>query len=654
MDRVDRNGYEKMKKIAFFLKGDDKFINEIIERLSTQYETKKIIIKPLKEINFIDPWMKWADICWFEWCDDLVIYGSKLEIAKDRIVICRLHSYEAFSQYPYMVNWSCVNSLVFVSEDIRKYVTKNFRINENITVVIPNGIDLGKWKYQPRMAGFKLAFVGYINYKKGPMLLLQTFKAIYDHDNRFKLYIAGKYQDPRYELYFGQMKEELGLENNFFYEGWQENMDQWLEDKNYILCTSVLESQNLSVMQAMAKGIKPVIHNFAGAAGIYPKKYLWNTIGEAVRMITEGSYDSIEYRDYISSNYSIEKQSEAINFMLNELSAGNLNKIEFDYKDYWNKRLISNFNIEGVGYFGLGEVYNGFLYRNRISLLDSIINRSIGDISSKKVLEFGPGTGIFTEYFGVKGVSKYTAIDIANRSVEELQKKYPGYEFIQGDICDSHINQDKYGLVFAANVLQSITDEKQFKKAISAISDRLEEEGLCLLLDPISVIHARSTSAHVKIRDREYLEEVFREHNLEIIEVFPITYFMNYPFDGEIIGSTGEKAHQLFQLIMAFFSDKSISDTDKRNVGEYLYYKDKQLLLNKCFGLSEKIVMVKKQGDNYKKNYTFKDLMNIDNINNLARAANEKLGQSRIFQNELFIKVNSLLACLDSESKLTV
>lgn len=643
-----------MKKIVFFLKGDDKFINEIIESLSAQYETKKIIIKTLKDINLIDLWMKWADICWFEWCDDLVIYGSKLELAKDRIIICRLHSYEAFSQYPYMVNWSCVNRLVFVSEDIRKYVTKNFRINEDITVVIPNGIDLGKWKYQSRMPGFKLAFVGYINYKKGPMLLLQTLKAMYDQDNRFKLHIAGKYQDPRYELYFRQMTGELGLENNFFYEGWQENMDQWLEDKNYILCTSVLESQNLSVMQAMAKGIKPVIHNFAGAAGIYPKKYLWNTIGEAVQMIAEGSYDSIEYRDYISSNYSIEKQSEAINSMLNELSAGNCNKIEFDYKDYWNKRLDSNFNIEGVGYFGLGEIYNGFLYRNRISLLDSIISRSIGDISSKKVLEAGPGTGIFTEYFRVKGVSNYTAIDIAKRSVEELQKKYPGYEFIQGDICDNRINQDKYGLVFAANVLQGITDEKQFKKAISTISDRLEDEGLCLLLDPISVIHAGSTSTHVKIRDREYLEEVFRENNLEIMEVFPITYFMNYPFDGKIIGSAGEKAHQLFELIMGFFADKDISDTDKRNVGEYLYFKDKQLLLKKGFGLSEKIVMAKKQEDNYKKNYTFKDLMNIDNINNLAKAANEKLGQSRIFQNELFIKVNSLLACLDSDSKLTI
>ena len=44
--------------------------------------------------------MIWADICWFEWCDELVAYGSKLSIAKEKRIICRLHSYEAFTDLP--------------------------------------------------------------------------------------------------------------------------------------------------------------------------------------------------------------------------------------------------------------------------------------------------------------------------------------------------------------------------------------------------------------------------------------------------------------------------------------------------------------------------------------------------------------------------
>ncbi|GAE26530.1 glycosyltransferase [Halalkalibacter wakoensis JCM 9140] len=55
---------------------------EVISNLSSEYETKKITITKNEEFQLIDKWMKWADICWFEWCDELVIYGSSQSIAK--------------------------------------------------------------------------------------------------------------------------------------------------------------------------------------------------------------------------------------------------------------------------------------------------------------------------------------------------------------------------------------------------------------------------------------------------------------------------------------------------------------------------------------------------------------------------------------------
>ncbi len=43
------------------------------------------------------------------------------------------------------------------------------------------------------------------------MLLLQAFKALIDKDSRYKLFIAGTFQDARYQLYFKQMIDELRL-----------------------------------------------------------------------------------------------------------------------------------------------------------------------------------------------------------------------------------------------------------------------------------------------------------------------------------------------------------------------------------------------------------------------------------------------------------
>lgn len=312
-------------KIVFFSRGDDKFLNEIIDKLSLLYEVKKITVRTMPEMKLIDQWMAWADICWFEWCDGLVVYASKLDIAKQRKVICRLHSYEAFTLYPSQVNWESVDILIFVSMNIKEYLIEKVKINKTKIMLIPNGVNMENWTYKSRVHGYKIAYAGYINYKKGPLLLLQTFKALFDRDNRYSLHIAAEFQDPRYSLYFKQMVVEMGLENNFIFDGWQESLDHWLDDKDYILCTSVLESQNMGVMQAMAKGIKPVIHNFAGAKGIYDSKYIWNTIDEAIGMVADKNYDSAEYRDFIQDNYSFEKQFSIIENLMDEMAneAGN-------------------------------------------------------------------------------------------------------------------------------------------------------------------------------------------------------------------------------------------------------------------------------------------------------------------------------------------
>ena len=59
-----------------------------------------------------------------------------------------------FTDYPFQINWNCVDQLISVSEDIRKYVTENFRVNKKITIVIPNGVDMEKWNFIQRSHGF--------------------------------------------------------------------------------------------------------------------------------------------------------------------------------------------------------------------------------------------------------------------------------------------------------------------------------------------------------------------------------------------------------------------------------------------------------------------------------------------------------------------
>lgn len=643
---------EERKKIVFFSKGDDIFVNDIIEQLPVEYESKKITIRTHEDFKLIDEWMNWADICWFEWCDSLVAYGSKLSIAKERRILCRLHSYEAFTGFPAQVNWNYVDRLVFVSNHIRDYVIENFRLNKKIARVIPNGVDPNKWTFEQRSPGFKVAYVGYINYKKGPMLLLHTFKAIYDKDDRYTFYIAGQYQDPRYLLYFKQMTKEMGLENHLFFEGWQENLDKWLEDKNYILCSSLLESQNMSVMQAMSKGIKPVIHNFAGASGIYPKKYLWNTIDEAVGLVTEEYYDSEEYREFIHSHYSFLNQQKKIKDMLNELISDGKKVMEFSYKDYWNQRLQANFNIQGVGYIGLGEIYNHLLYQNRMDILESVLSKAFDGLQPVKVMELGPGIGIFTEYFHDKGIKEYFAVDIVEKAITELCNKYENYHFTLGDICDSSVYEGRYDLIFAADVLLHITNEESYKTAIANISEHLEENGICIMIDPISVMNVKSGSPHVVIRNREYINKVLDDNGLVMTDMLPTANFMNYPFDMEVLGAGGSFALEAFNLISSCFSNKSISNGEKLMFGEYLLYREKQLLYRWDRGLSEKMILVQKKGSERKFFSGMKELLDIDMINDKVKAIDQIVNHNSLAHHDLFSKIIGVIDQLEERENL--
>ncbi|HEX3015669.1 MAG TPA: glycosyltransferase [Desulfobacteria bacterium] len=308
---------DRKKKLVFFVKqGMDSFLAEIIQGLKADYETRKVIVTNYRQI---DEGMHWADICWFEWCDELIGYGSKHKLATGKKLICRLHSYEAFSNYPNNVQWSNVNALIFVAAHIRDFLQSQIKLQGTKTFVIPNGLRADKYTFVPRHKGYNVAYMGYVNYKKGPMLLIQVIKALVDRNPKYKLFIAGKFQEARYVLYFQQMIAELGLSDNVIFDGWQTDINQWLNDKDYIISTSLLESQHLSIMEAMCKGIKPVVHNFVGARQVYKSMYVWNTIDEAVQMIESEEYNSFDYREFVEANYSYERQIDGISRALDQL-----------------------------------------------------------------------------------------------------------------------------------------------------------------------------------------------------------------------------------------------------------------------------------------------------------------------------------------------
>jgi len=320
-----------LKKISFIcLAGLDQFIDQIIEGLSCDYTVRKFIIRNQQDIyNSID----WADIVWLEWCNQSAIIGTNYEGIKGKKVIIRLHSYEIFMDFPKRINWPVVDRLIFVAPHIRGILREFIPDIENKvkTEVVYNGLDIDNIPFKEREPGHNIAWVGFINYKKNPQMALQILKklskGIFNHgiltaDPEYKLHIAGSYQDSRYKIYLEYMIKEMGLQDNVIFHGWIDDMEEFWKDKNYLLHTSIQEGHSYAIMEAMARGIKPVIHNFRGALNeqLYPDINVFNTVEEAADMIMSQEYYSKLYRSWIiNKGWTLENQLKKIRNIIKEI-----------------------------------------------------------------------------------------------------------------------------------------------------------------------------------------------------------------------------------------------------------------------------------------------------------------------------------------------
>ena len=300
--------YHKDTNIVILcLPGLDNFIHDIANVLSEVYNVKLVISTDGNEIVQA---YEWADIVWLEWANELAVeVTNKLE-KKGKKIVCRLHGYESLRKdFLENIDWKKVDLIIFVARNVLETTLENCpKVRSKNMCLIPNGLDLTRYVYRIRKPGKKIAFAGHFNYKKNPGLSIQILKKLTEIDKGYTLEWAGTIQDERMYRYVMYVLDRMNIKENFKFRGWINNVDGFLEDKGIFLSSSIHEGYGVAILEAMAKGIKPVIHNFYIAEEYYPKDFIFNTVDEAVEMILTEEYDSEIYRRFVEENASLEGQ----------------------------------------------------------------------------------------------------------------------------------------------------------------------------------------------------------------------------------------------------------------------------------------------------------------------------------------------------------
>ena len=291
------------------------FLAPLLPALRRHYDVRFVAEPPNETLAAA---VRWADIVWLEWCWDHAVWVTRSGLLQGKPCIVRLHSIEALqTPYPSQVAWNHVGRLLTVGGDIADVVAKLVPGIVPRLSIVPNGIDLQR--FAPGDPDrFQIAWVGHLEPKKNPMLLLQVAQRLLACDPRYAIHVAGAFTDLRTTRYLEQMVPSLGLGGAIRFHGQVADMPAWYADKGVLLSTSMYESFGLNIGEAMAVGAFPVVHAFPGAEGLWPRECLFASVEEAVALIRTARPGL--YREWVAERYGLDRQVDAVLGILREVA----------------------------------------------------------------------------------------------------------------------------------------------------------------------------------------------------------------------------------------------------------------------------------------------------------------------------------------------
>ncbi len=170
------------------------------ERIVLQTLTGKPKLPAVAEDVFREH-LDWADVVFVEWCTALAALLTQVDPGDTRVVV-RMHSYEAFTLWPHLMDMSRVDDMVFVSDHLRDLAVAAIPGLQEAGAprlhVITNAVDLRRCVRAKRAeARFTLGLVGASKMVKDPRWAIAVLRELRTRDERYRLLLVrGELEEP--------------------------------------------------------------------------------------------------------------------------------------------------------------------------------------------------------------------------------------------------------------------------------------------------------------------------------------------------------------------------------------------------------------------------------------------------------------------------
>jgi SAM-dependent methyltransferase len=204
----------------------------------------------------------------------------------------------------------------------------------------------------------------------------------------------------------------------------------------------------------------------------------------------------------------------------------------FDAEGYWSDRLEHEFSLEGVGYLGLGESYNRWMYAVRRHVFRGVVKGRV-DLPSASVLDVGSGTGFYVELWRELGARGVTGSDLTAVAVEQLGERFPDSRFQVLDLTKPLTGDPRpFDAISAMDVLFHIVDDQGYAQAIENLARLLAPGGILVFTE--NLLHGRTERGrHQTSRSLEEVTSLLTAVGLEVELRRPVFVLMNTPIDSD-------------------------------------------------------------------------------------------------------------------------
>ena len=237
--------------------------------------------------NAVDaPKITKCDIYFVEWLNQNTIWAL-CHLPKNKRIIVRVHSYEAFSYFSAVIDFGRIECLIFISHAIKDAFVElwGWIIPPDIKIVVLDNIrnkerlgDNSKGLLDSKVRRWSLGMVQYSDEVKDLQFALRVFESLRRRDARYTLHLAGKPildQENNSFKYIQKLKMEFG-ENSIIIHGYVTDIGSFYKSIGHILSTSMREGSHESIIEGLYFGCIPAIRNwpllasYSGAKKAFP------------------------------------------------------------------------------------------------------------------------------------------------------------------------------------------------------------------------------------------------------------------------------------------------------------------------------------------------------------------------------------------------